>query len=274
MGRVDLTNVVMHVKALNFPNMAVEEVLAATIEPPSPERVAAAMKELQMVGALDQTQGLTALGRVLLQLPVDVQVGRLVLYGSFFRCLDQALTLAAILTNRDPFVSPMHLKAEAGATKSSWSPANFKSDALAILRAYNAWEKIQQSRDFVKANRFCLDNFLAKPTLLMIQKIKGHILQSLYHAGVLHVSAGGGLIEDVGPFARQIAVPPELNENGESLPLLTALIALASQPKFAIRVGEKGFRTQQDKVTEPLPFLLDIMLTYTGTDYLHSPLQR
>lgn len=46
-----------------------------------------------------------------------------------------------------------------------------------------------------------------------------------------------------------MVVPPELNVNGESLPLLAALIAIASQPKFAIRTGERTFRTQQDKAT-------------------------
>ncbi|KAG5635573.1 hypothetical protein H0H81_010758 [Sphagnurus paluster] len=245
MKRVDLSNVVMHVKALNFPGMAVEEVLAATIEAPLPERVAAAMKDLQMVGALDAEKNLTSLGRVLLQLPVEAQMGRLVLYGSFFRCLDQALTLAAILTNRDPFVSPMHLKAEAAAKKNSWSPQEFRSDALATLQAFNAWWAMQSRGEYVSANRFCVENFLAKPTLLMIQKIKGHLLQSLYHAGVIDVSAGG-LVDG---FNTQYTVPQELNANGDSLPLLAALISIASQPKFAIRVGEKTYRTSQDKIT-------------------------
>ncbi|RDB28425.1 ATP-dependent RNA helicase DHX36 [Hypsizygus marmoreus] len=245
MKRVDLSNVVMHVKALNFPGMAVEDVLAATIEAPLPERVAAAMKDLQMVGALDADKNLTSLGRVLLQLPVEAQMGRLVLYGSFFRCLDQALTLAAILTNREPFVSPMHLKAEAAAKKNSWTPQEFRSDALATLQAFNAWWAMQSRGEYVSANRFCMDNFLAKPTLLMIQKIKGHLLQSLYHAGVIDVSAGG-LVDS---YNKQLTVPPELNANGDSLPLLAALISIASQPKFAIRVGERTYRTSQDKVT-------------------------
>lgn len=243
MKRVDLSNVVMHVKALNFPGMAVEDVLAATIEAPRPERVAAAMKDLQMVGALDDNKNLTSLGRVLLQLPVEAQMGRLVLYGSFFRCLDQALTLAAILTNREPFVSPMHLKAEAAAKKNSWTPQEFRSDPLATLQAFNAWWAMQSRGEYVSANRFCMDNFLAKPTLLTIQKIKGHLLQSLYHAGVIDVSAGG-----VVGANNRLAVPPELNANGDSLPLLAALISIASQPKFAIRVGEKTYRTSQDKV--------------------------
>jgi hypothetical protein len=248
MKRVDLSNVVMHIKALRFPGMDIEEVLAAAIEPPEPDRVAAAMKNLQMVGALDQGKNLTSLGRVLLQLPVEVQMGRLVLYGSFFRCLDQALTLAAILTNRDPFFSPMHLKAQAAAAKIRWSPSGFRSDPLTILNAYNAWYEMQRRGEYMSANRFCNDNFLSKPTLLLITKIRGHLLQSLYQAGVIDVSAGGN-VASTEPRSRDLTVPPDLNVNGKSLPLLAALIAIASQPKYAVRTGEVTYRTQLDKVT-------------------------
>ncbi|KAF7985388.1 hypothetical protein HWV62_6643 [Athelia sp. TMB] len=247
--RTDLSNVVMHVKALDFPGMTVEEVLAATIEPPEAGRVEAAMKNLQMVGALDSEKALTALGRVLLQLPVDAQMGRMVLYGSFFRCLDKALTLAAILTNRDPFLSPPMMKAEAAKVKNSWAPPDFRSDALAILRAYDAWWDIQRLGHWDRAHRFCSDNFLSRPTLMTIQKIKGQLLQSLYHAGVIDVSAGG--VASSNPIGRgqNLTVPPELNTNGESLPLMAALITVASQPKFAVRTSDKGYRTMQEKMT-------------------------
>ncbi|EKM61046.1 uncharacterized protein PHACADRAFT_247373 [Phanerochaete carnosa HHB-10118-sp] len=249
MKRVDLSNVVMHVKALNFPGMAVEEVLAATIEPPPAERVAAAMNSLQMVGALDDNKNLTSLGRVLLQLPIDAQMGRLVLFGSFFRCLDQALTLAAILTNRDPFVSPMHLKDEASARKISFSPEEFRSDALATLRAYNQWWEIYSREEYNAATRFCLENFLSKPTLVMIQKIKSHILQSLYDIGVIEVSASGtAAVRPTRSRGSVLTVPAELNKNGSSLPLLAALISIAVQPKFAVRSSDKTYRTSQDKV--------------------------
>ncbi|KAI6162189.1 hypothetical protein EDD17DRAFT_1776997 [Pisolithus thermaeus] len=245
MKRVDLSNVVMHVKALSLPDMEVEEVLAETIEPPDPDRVAAAMKVLQMVGALDNQKNLTSLGRLLLQLPVEVQMGRLALQGVFFRCLDQAVTLAVILTNRDPFVSPMHLKSEAAAAKTKWSPAEFRSDALTILNAYNVWHEIYNSGDYAQAHRFCNENFLSKPTLLLIRKIRYHLLQSLYQAGVIDVTEG------VGSYFRERhpEVPPALNVNGNSEPLLAALIAVASQPKYAVRTGDKTLRTQYDKTT-------------------------
>jgi small subunit ribosomal protein S24e len=113
-----------------------------------------------------------------------------VLLGAFFKCLDNALTLAAILTNRDPFMAPMHLKQEASAVKNSWSSSDSHSDVLAVLKAYNAWWEMQGQGDRAAANRFCSNNFLSKPTLLMIQKIKDYLLQSLYHAGVIDVSMG------------------------------------------------------------------------------------
>jgi len=69
----------------------------------------------------------------------------------------------------------------------------------------------------------------------------------LYLAGVLDVSAGNN-IETFGR-KKDMIVPPEFNVNGDSLPLLVALIAVASQPKFAIRTGERTYRTARDKVT-------------------------
>ena len=245
MKRVDLSNVVMHIKALSFPAMEVEEVLAATIEPPAADRVAAAMKALQMVGALDHQKNLTSLGRVLLQLPVDVQMGRLVLYGVFFRCLDKALTLAAILTNRDPFLSPFQFRAESAAIKATWSPREFRSDALTILNAYDSWHEMYRNGEHARASRFCTDNFLSKSTLVLITKVRGHLLQSLYQAGVIDAAEGGvyGRTRD-----REWTVPPALNANAHSHPLLAALVAVATQPKFAVRTGEMTLRTQHDKV--------------------------
>ena len=261
MKRVDLSNVVMHVKALNFPGLSVEEVLAAAIEAPDPSRVAAALNDLHMVGALDSAKNLTSLGRVLVQLPVDAHLGRLVLYGSFFKCLDQALTLAAILANRDPFMSPMHLKVEAAQRKNSWTNEDFRSDALAILQAFDAWSELQSRGEYITANQFCIDNFLSKPTLLLIKKIKGQVLQSLYRAGVIDVSAGGQVdSSSYDGSVKTLRVPPVLDTNRNSFPLLVALIAIALQPRFGIRVGEKTYRTSNERVLIKFPFL-NIYLT-------------
>ena len=263
MKRADLSNVVMHVKALNFSSLSVEEVLAAAIEAPDPSRVTAALNDLHMVGALDSARNLTSLGRVLVQLPMDAHLGRLVLYGSFFKCLDQALTLAAILASRDPFMTPMHLKREAGARKQSWCHEDFRSDALTVLKAYDEWSILHSRGEHHAAHRFCIDNFLSKPTFLLIHKMKGQVLQSLYRAGVIEVSAGGQ-VDGSGydGSTKTLKVPPALDKNRNSYPLLVALIAIASQPRFGIRVGEKTFRTSNDRVLIKTPFLIIYLTEY------------
>ncbi|GAA5985608.1 hypothetical protein JCM11641_004989 [Rhodosporidiobolus odoratus] len=251
MLRTDLASTAMHVTGLQLPGLNVEDVLSATIQPPERQRITAALETLLHVGAIDADEKLTSLGRVLLQLPVEAAIGKLCLLGSFFRCLDQTLTLAAILTNRDPFLSPPLMKVEADRVKNSWAPQEFRSDAFAILKAYNAWWDLQGQGNFVAANSFCRDNFLSKPTLLLIQKIKDHLVSSLDRAGVLQISGGGQQAPQPrfgGRFrGRHAVIPPHLNENGHSLPLLSALIAAALAPNFAIRVSEKGLRTSQDK---------------------------
>ncbi|KAJ1021076.1 hypothetical protein NDA16_003862 [Ustilago loliicola] len=223
MKRTDLSNVVMHIKALDIPGMEVEQVLASAIEPPAPERVLAAMEKLKMVGALDVNKNLTSLGRVLLQLPVDAPMGKMCLYGASFRCLDPVLSLAAILTSRDPFMAPMHLREEAEMVKDRWCPPDFRSDALCILRAYTRWWEMQSRGDFVAANRFCQDNFLSKLTLLQIQQVKEHLFQSMEKADIISViqssslatnANGGG--NNYSRYRRPRETDAEFNLNSDS----------------------------------------------------------
>ena len=57
------------------------------------------------VGALDDAEELTALGHHLAALPVDVRVGKLLLLGASFGCLDPILTIAAALSYKSPFAA-------------------------------------------------------------------------------------------------------------------------------------------------------------------------
>ncbi|SYW76632.1 related to ATP-dependent RNA helicase [Ustilago bromivora] len=254
MKRTDLSNVVTHIKALDIPGIEVEEVLASAIEPPAPERVLAAMEKLKMVGALDINKNLTSLGRVLLQLPVDAPMGKMCLYGAFFRCLDPVLSLAAILTSRDPFMAPMHLREEAELVKDRWCPPDFRSDALCILRAYTRWWEMESRGDLVAANRFCQDNFLSRLTLLQIQQVKEHLFQSMEKADIISViqssslatSANGGG-NTYSQYRRPRETDAEFNLNSDSTSLLAALIAVSSPPNFAIRSALASYRTSQDK---------------------------
>lgn len=105
-----------------------------TLEPPADENITSAVVRLRNVGALDKDDQLTALGRHLGALPVDVRIGKLMLFGAIFCCLDSALTIAACLSYKSPFVAPFGNKDQADSKKKEFSIAN--SDQLTTLKAY------------------------------------------------------------------------------------------------------------------------------------------
>ena len=56
---------------------------------------------------MDANEELTPLGYHLATLPVDPRVGKIILFGAIFSCLDPVLTVASVLGFKDPFVSPL-----------------------------------------------------------------------------------------------------------------------------------------------------------------------
>lgn len=87
-----------------FSEQTLESVFCRLVEPPATESLNAAKQRLRDLGALTTDEKLTPLGYHLACLPVDVRIGKLMLFGAIFRCLDPALTIAASLAFKSPFV--------------------------------------------------------------------------------------------------------------------------------------------------------------------------
>lgn len=60
------------------------------------------------------------MGRLLSKLPTDVHLGKFLLISTVFCCLDPALTIAATLNSKSPFVVPLGLEQDADRAKSSF----------------------------------------------------------------------------------------------------------------------------------------------------------
>ena len=56
------------------------------------------------------------------------------LFGAMFRCVDSALTIAACLSSKSPFVSPFKKREEAHAKKMKWCIGH--SDHLTLLKVF------------------------------------------------------------------------------------------------------------------------------------------
>lgn len=84
-----LEQLLLRIKTLpNFQSDQLKDVLMNTIEPPSVENVSSAIRRLQDVGAFDLEENLTPLGHHLAALPVDVRIGKLMLFGTIFQVIN------------------------------------------------------------------------------------------------------------------------------------------------------------------------------------------
>ncbi|PUZ38696.1 hypothetical protein GQ55_9G217400 [Panicum hallii var. hallii] len=117
--RTPLQELCLTIKSLQLG--AVSSFLAKSLQPPDPLSVKNAIELLKTIGALDDMEELTSLGRHLCTLPLDPNLGKMLLMGSVFQCLDPVLTIAAALAYRNPFVLPIDRKEEADAVKRSFA---------------------------------------------------------------------------------------------------------------------------------------------------------
>lgn len=84
--RVPLEQLLLRIKTLpNFADSRIEQVIGNIMEPPNDEAVQSAIQRLEDVGAFDGNDELTALGEILATLPVDVRIGKLMLFGAIFQ---------------------------------------------------------------------------------------------------------------------------------------------------------------------------------------------
>ncbi|KAL4711140.1 hypothetical protein ACJJTC_009511 [Scirpophaga incertulas] len=239
--RIPLEQLVLKVKILPlFQSMSVHEVLGKTVEPPTKMNIDGALSRLQDVGALDKTYALTALGKHLAELPVDVRIGKLMLFGAIFCCVDSALTMAACLSHKSPFVAPFGKKSEAGAKRKEFAWSN--SDQLTTLRAYRKWQHAMK-RSSHAALVFANENFLSHKTMMMLADIKHQLL------GLL---ASIGFVPDMPALRRKMwkdsvesLTGEELNANGNNDRLLSAILCAALYPNVVkVLTPEKSFHMQ------------------------------
>ncbi|XP_004303378.1 PREDICTED: probable ATP-dependent RNA helicase DHX36-like [Fragaria vesca subsp. vesca] len=182
--RTPLQELCLHIKSLQLG--AVGSFLAKALQPPDSLAVQNAIELLKTIGALDDMEELTPLGRHLCTLPLDPNIGKMLLMGSVFQCLNPALTIAAALAHRDPFILPIDRKEEADAAKRSFAGDSF-SDHIAVVKAFEGWKDAKRNGS---GKSFCWDNFLSPVTLQMMEDMRFQFVDLLSNIGFVDKSKG------------------------------------------------------------------------------------
>lgn len=160
---------------------------------------------------------MTDLGLRLGDLPIDVRLGKMLLYGVMLRCLDPILTIVSALSTSDPFILPTQSfeRGKVMGIKRHLSEDSF-SDHLLFLRVYQSWSREKTMRN---EKRFCQQNYLRYGTLDMIAGVRSRILGHLRSIGFIRPH-GPGNIRD-------------LNQHSSSWAMVKACIVAGLYPNIA-----------------------------------------
>ncbi|NWZ70812.1 DHX36 helicase, partial [Acrocephalus arundinaceus] len=212
--RTPLEELCLQIKILKLGGIAY--FLSKLMDPPSHDAVVLAINHLMELNALDKQEELTPLGVHLARLPVEPHIGKMILFGALFCCLDPVLTIAASLSFKDPFVIPLGKEKIADARRKELS-RNSKSDHLTVLNAFTGWEEAR-SCGFRNEKDYCWEYFLSSNTLQMLHNMKGQFAEHLLAAGFVN---------------SKNPKDPKSNTNSGNEKLLKAVICAGLYPKVA-----------------------------------------
>ncbi|GAA5857787.1 hypothetical protein JCM9279_000747 [Rhodotorula babjevae] len=183
MMRLSLQDLALRIKIMKIGSTSIEETLLRALDPPTPANIQRAIGALIEVKALTTTEEITALGRHLAKLPMDVHLGLFLIMSTIFGCLDAALTITAALNSKSPWITPFGRENEADTVKRGFKVEN--SDFLTLYNAYCCWREACSNN---YEREFCRKSFLSLQNLQQIEELRQQFFSFLVDAGFVNIS--------------------------------------------------------------------------------------
>ncbi|KAB8294830.1 hypothetical protein EYC80_006791 [Monilinia laxa] len=201
MFRDDLQRTCLDIKVLGYKG-SIQDFLAGAPEPPSPQAV-------------------TPLGRLLGRLPLKPSLGKMIILGIIFRCLDPMIILGA-LDDEILQIRPPSMKDESDAAIRGFGKGS-RSDHIAMVNAFRALRHLEEVDGPEVMLSFANQKFLHVPKFHRVKKL------------VRSIQYGLRLSDLVSDAQQDDIVGAEyggalLNENSQQDELIRALIVHGSYP--------------------------------------------
>ncbi|MDY0977512.1 ATP-dependent RNA helicase HrpA [Massilia sp. CFBP9012] len=202
--RSSLAAVILRMKSLRLADVET----FPFIEAPQGRAIADGYQLLQEVGAVDDNNDLTPLGRKLAKLPLDPRVGRMILAALDNQCLTEMLIVASALSTQDPRDRPIEYQQQADEKHKKF--ADEKSEFLSYLKI---WAWFEDAIAHKKTNRQlqdnCRANFLSQLRLREWRDVHSQLLTIVREQGwrlnespatyeQLHLALLTGLLGNIG----------------------------------------------------------------------------
>lgn len=165
--RSDLSSVVLTMKKMGIHNVHDFDF----IDKPSRSDYDDTLRTLTHLGALDEKGNITALGERMADIPVEPHLARMLISAEHYGCVDEVVTIAAMLSAPDVFAMPKDKRDEAKRAHSVFK--DYRSDYITML---NVWYAYQDNRD---NKGWAKEHFLKTRSLTEIGQVRAQIFQVL-----------------------------------------------------------------------------------------------
>src|SRR5690606_20232997 len=154
--RSSLASVILRMKALKLEDI---ETFPFVDRPPG-RAVADGYHLLQELGAIDEQNQLTDVGRTLSRLPIDPRLARMVLAATEHQCLSEILIIASALSVQDPRDRPMQEREASEAAHAKFG--DDKSEFISYLKLWRWYgEQVEHKGSQRKLVALLRQNFLS-----------------------------------------------------------------------------------------------------------------
>ncbi|XP_073986660.1 DEAH-box helicase 16 lethal (2) 37Cb [Rhodnius prolixus] len=163
--RTNLGNVVLTLKALGINDLVHFDFL----DPPPHETLVLALEQLYALGALNHHGELTKLGRRMAEFPVDPMMGKMLLASEKYKCSDEIVSIAAMLSvNGAIFYRPKDKLVHADtARKNFFLPGG---DHLVLYNVYKQWADTEYS------TQWCYENYIQYRSMRRARDVREQLL--------------------------------------------------------------------------------------------------
>jgi pre-mRNA-splicing factor ATP-dependent RNA helicase DHX38/PRP16 len=135
-----------------------------------------------MLEALDNTGGLTPLGRMMVEFPLDPPLSKILILSERFGCSNEIITIVSMLSVPSIFFRPKDKEAESDAAREKFFVP--ESDHLTLLNVYNQWKTNNYSADWAN------EHYIHIKSMRKVREVRQQLLDIMKSQNISLLTCG------------------------------------------------------------------------------------
>ncbi len=184
--RTDLSEVVLQMAELGITDFYTFDFISN----PGQEGIIGAVDTLHMLGALEEDNTLSSIGKLMVKFPLEPRISRIIVEAimRFPDVLDKVLIAASFLSANSPFVLPQNEEMEA--RKAHHRFRDMQGDFVTYLTLFGAYKQTENRE------KFCKKNYLDERVMAEIENINFQLTEIVNERMNIPISKTSGSITD------------------------------------------------------------------------------